>query len=64
MKSTHTGMKITDAEWSACPESLIAALDKNTVGAREKGELLGVVASQMKDILGQQPSRLRPPGRR
>lgn len=53
MKTAHTGMKITEAEWTAFSESLIAALDKNKVDSREKGELLGVVAAQMKDIVGQ-----------
>ena len=43
----------TEAEWNACSESLIGALDKNKVGSAEKGELLGVVASLMKDIVGQ-----------
>lgn len=53
MKTVHAGMKITEVEWTACSEALVKALDKNKVGSREKDELLGVVASLMKDIVGQ-----------
>ena len=31
MKTTHKGMKITDAEWNATVENLTKALDKNNV---------------------------------
>ena len=31
MKTAHTGMKITEAEWNATVENLVKALDKNNV---------------------------------
>ena len=36
MKTTHKGMKITEAEWNATVENLVKALDKHKVGAKEK----------------------------
>jgi hemoglobin len=53
MKSTHKGMKITEAEWNATVENLGKALDKNNVGAKEKQELVGALAPMKGDIVGQ-----------
>ena len=53
MKTTHTGMKITEAEWGATVENLGKALDKNKVDAAAKQELLGVLGPMKKDIVGQ-----------
>ena len=53
MKTTHKGMKITEAEWNATVENLGKALDKNKVGAKEKQELVGVIAPMKSDIVGQ-----------
>ena len=53
MKATHTGMKITEAEWNATVENLTKALDKNNVGAQAKSELLGALAPLKADIVGQ-----------
>ncbi len=53
MKTTHKGMQISDAEWSATVENLVKALDKNKVGAPEKSELLGVLGPMKGDIVGQ-----------
>ena len=53
MKTTHTGMKITEAEWTATVENLVKALDKNNVNAQAKQELLGTLAPMKKDIVGQ-----------
>src|SRR3990167_6005301 len=36
MKTTHKGMKVSDAEWNATVENLGKALDKHRVGAKEK----------------------------
>lgn len=52
MKATHTGMKITDAEWNATVDNLTRALDKHKVGAREKQELIGLLAPMKSDIVG------------
>lgn len=53
MKTTHKGMKVTDAEWNATVENLGKALDKRKVGAKEKSELLGLLGPMKGDIVGQ-----------
>jgi hemoglobin len=51
MKTTHAGMKITDADFNALVEDLVAALDKFKVPAREKHELLGILGPMKTDIV-------------
>lgn len=51
MKTTHAGMKITDADFHALVEDLVAALDRFKVPAREKNELLGILGPMKKDIV-------------
>jgi hemoglobin len=53
MKTSHAGMKITEAEWDATVEDLVKALDKNKVPEKEKQELLGLLAPMKPDIVGQ-----------
>ena len=53
MKAAHEGMRITEAEWNATVENLGKALDKNKVGAKEKGELVGILAPMKGDIVNQ-----------
>ena len=53
MKTTHKGMKVTEAEWNATVENLGKALDKNKVGAKEKQELISAIAPMKGDIVGQ-----------
>ena len=53
MKTTHKGMKITDAEWNATVENLTKALDKNNVAAKDQSELLGLLGPMKADIVGQ-----------
>ena len=53
MKAAHTGMKVTEAEWNATVENLGKALDKHKVGAKEKQELVGLLAPMKRDIVGQ-----------
>jgi hemoglobin len=52
MKTTHTGMGITEAEWNATVENLVKALDKHKVPAGEKQELLAVLGPMKGDIVG------------
>jgi hemoglobin len=52
MKTTHAGMKITEAEWNATIENLVKALDKNKVDAKSKQDLLGTLAPMKQDIVG------------
>ena len=51
MKTVHTGLGITKAEWDVSVKHLIATLDKFKVPAKEKGEVLGAVGGLEKDIV-------------
>jgi hemoglobin len=53
MKTSHTGMKIKDADFTALVEDLVKALDKYKVPAQEKGELLTALGGMKADIVGQ-----------
>ncbi len=53
MKTTHKGMNITEAEWSATVENLSKALDKQKVAPKDKSELLGLLGPMKADIVGQ-----------
>ncbi len=53
MKTTHMGMKITDAEWNATVEALAKALDRRKVPEAEKKELLGALGPLKGEIVGQ-----------
>ena len=52
MLEAHTGMNITEAEFSALVEDLVAALDAFNVPDREKNELLAVLGPMQPDIVG------------
>ena len=52
MKTTHTGMRITEVEWNATVEDLVKALDKHKIGATEKSELLAILGPMRGDIVG------------
>ena len=52
MATAHKGMKITEDEWTATVTDLTKALDKNKVGDKEKGELLGALGGMKGDIVG------------
>ena len=51
MKTTHTGLKITMADFNAFVEDLVKSLDKFKVPEKEKAELLGVLGPMNKDIV-------------
>lgn len=51
MKTTHSGMKISNADFGALVEDLVAALDKFKVPQQEKSELLGLLGPMKKDIV-------------
>lgn len=53
MVTTHKGMNIGDADFAALVESLVKALDKNKVPAKEKSELLGILGPMKPAIVGQ-----------
>lgn len=52
MKTTHTGLGITEADWSVLMKYLAATLDKFKVQEKEKSELLGLIGGLKGDIVG------------
>jgi hemoglobin len=51
MKTSHAGLRITEADWQAAGTLLVASLDKFKVPQREKNELLAIVDSLKGDIV-------------
>jgi hemoglobin len=51
MKDSHAGLGITEDDWNAAAQHLVATLDKFKVGAQEKKELLDFVGSLKNDIV-------------
>jgi hemoglobin len=51
MKTAHTGLGITEADWKEGVDALVATLEKFKVPEKEKGEVLGAVSSLKKDIV-------------
>jgi len=51
MKTTHAGMRITNADFTAMVEDLVAALNKFQVPQAEQKELLGLLGSMKSDIV-------------
>ncbi len=52
MKTAHTGMKITEAEFGAVGENLVGVLNAFKVPEKEKGELLGLIMPLKGEIVG------------
>jgi hemoglobin len=52
MRVAHAGLKITDAEFTALVEDVVSTLDRFQVPPREKSELVYVLASMKKDVVG------------
>lgn len=52
MKTSHTGLGITEADWSAAVTHLVATLDKFKVPEKEKSEVLGAISGLKGDIVG------------
>lgn len=51
MKTVHTGLGITEADWKEGVEALTATLVKFKVPEKEKGEVLAAVSGLKKDIV-------------
>lgn len=51
MKTAHAGMGITNAEFDALVEDLVAALNTHQVPQREQQELLALLAPMREDIV-------------
>ncbi|MES9838766.1 MAG: group 1 truncated hemoglobin [gamma proteobacterium symbiont of Ctena orbiculata] len=51
MLTAHKGMNISDKEFVAVVDDVLAALDKNAVGQRERDEVLCILYSMKGDIV-------------
>ena len=51
MRTTHQGLGISEANWTAAVGHLVASLNKLEVAHKEKQELLAIVARFKKDIV-------------
>jgi hemoglobin len=51
MKTTHAGMRLTNADFNALVEDLVAALDAFKVPGPDQKELLGILGPMKKDIV-------------
>ncbi len=52
MKTAHTGLNITEDDWTVSVKHLVATLDKFKVPEREKSEVLGAISGLKGDIVG------------
>ncbi|HEX8141654.1 MAG TPA: group 1 truncated hemoglobin [Pyrinomonadaceae bacterium] len=52
MKTTHTGLKITESDWEIAAKALVETLDMYKVPKKEKDELVAIVMTLKKDIVG------------
>jgi hemoglobin len=55
MKSSHKGMRISDAEFNALASDLIKVLNKYKVPKKEQDELVKIIASTREDIVENAP---------
>jgi hemoglobin len=51
MKSAHTGMKLTEGEFTALAQDTVKALDKFNVPDTEKGEVMNMLGGLKADIV-------------
>src|SRR5688572_31914441 len=56
MKTSHSGMGITEADWNKAVSHLVATLDKLKVPEKEKAELLALASTLKADIVDQKPA--------
>jgi hemoglobin len=54
MRTVHTGLGITEADWNKAVGHLTASLNAFHVPAKEQGEILGAVAALKDQIVGQE----------
>jgi hemoglobin len=52
MRTVHTGLKISESDWDIAAKALVGALDKYKVPQQEKDEVVAIVTSLKKDIVG------------
>ena len=52
MRTAHTGLNISEADWNKSVEYLVETLDKFKVPEKEKSQVLGAVSGLKADIVG------------
>jgi hemoglobin len=52
MKTAHTGLHITEAEWNASAAHLVETLNKFKVPQKEQDEVMGAIGEMKGDIVG------------
>ena len=52
MKTAHTGLSITESDWSSMVKYLVGTLDKFKVPEKEKSEVLSALSGLKGDIVG------------
>lgn len=52
MKTAHTGLNITEDDWTLSVKMLTATLDKFKVPEKEKSDVLGAISGLKADIVG------------
>jgi len=53
MKTAHTGLHITEAEWNTSAAHLTETLNKFKVPQKEQGEVMAAIGSLKSQIVGQ-----------
>jgi hemoglobin len=61
MKDAHEGMKVTNGEFDALVQDLVATLNHFKVGKKEQDEILGVLGPLKPDIVEVESSEVRTP---
>lgn len=51
MSDAHRGMNITDTEFAAAVDDIVATLEKNNIDARSREQILGMVSSLKDEII-------------
>ena len=52
MKTAHTGLNISEADWNASVKYLVGTLDKFKVPEKEKSDVLTAIGGLKGDIVG------------
>jgi truncated hemoglobin YjbI len=51
MRTTHTGMNISEEDFQSANEDTLLALDQNGVGPAEKNEVIAILDSMKADVI-------------
>ena len=53
MRSSHTDLKITDADFESGNDDILLALEENGIGEAEQNEVIAILNSMKGDVVGQ-----------